>query len=144
MRNGPVYWIGGCAFAGAGHRAGHDADRAVAGVEVDRHLGQPRDLVERLEERLVADLQVERGVGHLGAELLAQVGDRVARLLLELLERLAQPDSLALDRDLARAGVDLVLGLAQGRAELLEPLLALGGSARWPGRAGAAGSSGRA
>ena len=82
--------------------------------------------IQRLEKRLVPHVEVQRGVGHLGAELLAHVGDRVARLLLKLLERFAQPDSLAVDRDLARAGVELGLLFGQGRANPLEPLLALG------------------
>ena len=69
-------------------------------AKVDRDLGKPGDLIQSFEKRLVLQVEVERRVGDLGAELLAQVGDRVARLFLKLLERFAQPDSLALDRDL--------------------------------------------
>ncbi len=82
-------------------RAVGDLRRAMMPIEpspvenVAATSGQPGDLVEGLEERLVAQVEVEGGVGHLGAELLAQVGDRVAGLLLKLLERLAEPDSLA-------------------------------------------------
>ena len=109
-----------------GHRpAADDADRAVAGVEVDAHLGLPRDQVQRLQERLVADLQVQRGVGHLGPELFAHVGDRIAGLLLELLQGLGQPDPFACEGDPAGVGIDLVLRLAQGRAELSIPSLRL-------------------
>lgn len=91
----------------------HDADRSVAGPERDRDLGQPRNLIEGLEKRLVAQVELECGVGDLTAILLTQVRDRVAGLLLKLLQCLAEPDSLAGDRDLARANVDLVLFLGQ-------------------------------
>src|SRR5205823_127948 len=105
------------------------ADRAVAGEEVERHPGPGRDLVERLEERRVGDVQVERRVGHLLAELLARVGDRVAGLRLELADRLAEADPLAADRDLRGAEVGYRLGLPDRGADALQPLLALG-----PGR----------
>ena len=84
-------------------------------AKVDRNLGQPGDLIQGLEKRLVPQVEVQSRVGHLGTELLAQVGDRVARLFLKLLQRFAQPDSLAGDRDLARAGVDARLALPSRR-----------------------------
>ena len=64
----------------------------VANVVV--HLGEPRDLIERFEEGLAVDVEIDCGVGDLGPELLAHVGDGVSRLLLKLLERFAQPDAL--------------------------------------------------
>ena len=74
MRNGPLYWMSGL-HLGRRHvgrwrhrRTGHDADRAVAGRKRDRYLGQPGDLIQGLEKRLVAQVEVERGVGDLGAE----------------------------------------------------------------------------
>ena len=107
-----------------GHSRG-DADRPVPREGVDRDLGEPGHLVERLVERQVADVEIEGGIGHLGAELLAQIGDGVAGLLLELLDRLAEPDPLGLDRHLACPGLRFLSLLLERCADFLEPLLPL-------------------
>ena len=108
-----------------GGRASRDSDRAITGERVDRDLGEPGDPIERLVKRQVADVEIERRIGHLGAELLSQVGDGVAGLLLKLADGVAEPHPLGLDCHLACPGLRFLFGVFQRGTDTLEPLLPL-------------------
>ena len=76
-------------------------------------------------KRQVAEVEIEGRIGHLGAELLSQVGDGVAGLLLKLANGIAEPHPLGLDRHLARPGVRFLRGFLERGAHPIEPFLPL-------------------
>ena len=104
------------------HAAGHDPEGPVASVRAVGHTSLFGDDVQGLEERLVLDVELERRVGRLGAVGLAKVGDNVAGLGLEGLDRLAEPHRVALEGNLRRPEVDLLVLLAERGPDPLDPL----------------------
>ena len=85
---------------------------------------------------LSVDVEVERGVGRLGPLLLAEVGDEVARLLLELLDasESRMPWPLRVTFEAPRLVCSACV--AERLADALEPLLALGAAAFGSGSSG--------
>ena len=108
-RNGPTYLIFG-SLGGVPEVMPIEPSPLKALTETSARLA---DLIERLVERLTLEVKIERGVGHLGAKLFAQVRDGVAGLPLDLLKRVGEPDPLGLDGDRAGPGLGFLLGFAQ-------------------------------
>ena len=98
-RNGPEYRT----RRPLGGLARHQADRAVAGVEVGRDPGLGGDLVERLEEGDFDQLQVERGVGRLCPSCSRRSVIRLPVCAWSC-SSLGEADPLAPDRDLEAPG----------------------------------------